>query len=225
MNAFTQLSSKQKKIYTASFLLTLTAIVVTIILINTHFETSEGGSFCNISDYWNCDRVNKSTFAEILGIPVSLLGFLFYSFFAVAQFLLLKGANIEKILPPFLNVKSLAISALAVSVAGAGILLYQEMSMLGPLAVWGAIKNVIFILLPVRAYLAVAKNPSPSAYYSVFLLILALFGVNFALYLTNVELFVLEAICIFCFTQQILIILITVFLSWGLKLQLKKHQN
>ena len=35
---------------------------------------------CNFSDVINCDIVNKSIYSEVVGIPVALLGMLFYVF-------------------------------------------------------------------------------------------------------------------------------------------------
>lgn len=52
-------------------------IAVTAYLIYQHFKPA-GGSFCNISDFVSCDVVNKSIYSEILGIPVSILGFATY---------------------------------------------------------------------------------------------------------------------------------------------------
>ncbi len=225
MHLFPQLSSKEKKLYTASLLLTLTAVIITIILIHTHFESSESGSFCNISDYWNCDRVNKSTFAEILGVPVSVFGFLFYGVFAVLQFLYIKTINIEKFLPPFFSTKRLAQLSLLAAIFSGSFLMYLEIIYLGPLIPWGIIKNLIFMALPVWYYSKAQTVDKSETYYAVFLLILALFGLNFALYLTNIELFVLEAICIFCFSQQVLILIISILLYLGFKKSIKQHHG
>lgn len=225
MHRFPQLSSKEKKLYTASLLLTLTAIVVTIILIHTHFENSESGSFCNISDYWNCDRVNKSTFAELFGVPVSIFGFLFYGTFAILQFLYLKTINIEKFLPPIFTTKRLAQLSLLAATFSGGFLMYQEITYLGLLIPWGIIKNLIFMALPIWFYTKAQTVNKPETYYAVFLLILALFGFNFALYLTNIELFVLEAICIFCFSQQVLILIISILLYLGFKKTIKQQNG
>lgn len=225
MHPFPQLSSKEKKLYTASLLLTLTAVIVTIILINTHFESSESGSFCNISDYWNCDRVNKSIFAELFGVPVSIFGFLFYGVFGVLQYLYLKTINIGKFLPPFFSVKRLAQLSLLLAIFSGGFLMYQEITYLGLLIPWGIIKNLVFMALPIWFYTKAQAVDKPETYNSVFLLTLALFGLNFALYLTNIELFVLEAICIFCFAQQVLILIISILLYLGFKKSIKQHHG
>jgi len=43
-----------------------------------HFKPSSDG-ICNISEVINCDIINKSIYSEVLGIPVALLGMLFYA--------------------------------------------------------------------------------------------------------------------------------------------------
>ncbi len=40
-----------------------------------HFAPA-GSAFCNISATFSCDIVNKSTFSELFGIPVALIGIL-----------------------------------------------------------------------------------------------------------------------------------------------------
>ncbi len=39
---------------------------------------SGGSSFCSVSTTFDCDVVNRSIYAELFGIPVALLGMVFY---------------------------------------------------------------------------------------------------------------------------------------------------
>jgi|GEM_PF-918221 len=216
MNVFAHPSSKQKKIYTAMLLLGLAALIVTGFLISLHLKPAEVGSFCNLDDYWNCDRVNKSTFAELMGIPVSYLGFAFYSLLTILIVGLIKGVDFQKRLKPI--TPSLLLAANAVfSSAGAVYLLFLEAPFLGNLTALALVKTILFIF----CYLIILKkfysNKSSTTVFLAFLSILTLFGVNFSLYLTDIELFVLEAICLFCLTQQILIIFITGLNFYALK--------
>ncbi len=48
-------------------------------LIYVHFKTS-ASSFCNFGAKFSCDLVNKSTYAEIIGVPVSAFGLLYFAF-------------------------------------------------------------------------------------------------------------------------------------------------
>ncbi|MCC7432396.1 hypothetical protein IT412_02610 [Candidatus Peregrinibacteria bacterium] len=215
MTAFPQPSSKQKKIYTATLLLSLAAVVVTIFLLEAHFKPSEGGSFCNINDYWNCDRVNKSIFAEIFGIPMSVLGFGFYTFFSLTLFGLIKNFNFSKYLHKigFSNILKIT---LAGTLLASLCLMFYETTILGNLAYIGIIKAIIFITTYIATFKFAQKHDRPVVYFMAFLQLLTLFGMDFTLYLTNVEFFVLEAVCIFCITQQILLAIITGFTTKAL---------
>ncbi len=42
-----------------------------------HYK-DDGKSICNLSEGFNCDKVNKSPWAELFSIPVALLGLLSY---------------------------------------------------------------------------------------------------------------------------------------------------
>lgn len=208
MNVFKSPSSKPKKLYTAILLLTLAAIVVTILLIIVHYESSALGSFCKIDDYWNCDKVNKSTFAEIFGIPIAIFGFGYYAVLALLIIGLMKGFDFQKNFSPLTPAVLLKL-ALAGGVIGVGVVLYLQLGLLtGPIASWAVLKAVIFLVAFIAIYKYSKKNTHPIVQFNAFLTIYALFGVLFSLYLTDIELFVLQAICVYCFTQQILILII-----------------
>ncbi len=52
-------------------------IFLSLYLLKEHWAPS-GSTFCDLSATVSCDIVNKSSYAEIFGIPVSLLGALYY---------------------------------------------------------------------------------------------------------------------------------------------------
>lgn len=59
-------------------------IVVSVYALAHHFELA-GGEFCSIGDTLDCDKVNRSVYSEIFGVPVALLGIIFYALiFALA---------------------------------------------------------------------------------------------------------------------------------------------
>jgi uncharacterized membrane protein len=43
-----------------------------------HHLTSSKDSFCNLSQSFNCDLVNRSSYSTFLGVPVALIGILGY---------------------------------------------------------------------------------------------------------------------------------------------------
>ncbi len=209
MNVFLHPSPRFKKYYMGAFLLALLALGVTVLLIQAHYQTAEVGSYCNINDYWNCDRVNKSSFAEILGIPVSILGFLYYLFVAAVYFLVLRGFNFSKKLLP-ITPRFLLISLSAIGVISSAVLGVIEFDILKAWSAVAVIKAFVFIVLFITIYKYASVKKHPESEFLGFLTALSLFGVNFSLYLTGIELFVLQAFCIFCLTQQIIILIIAV---------------
>jgi uncharacterized membrane protein len=60
-------------------LLSVAGIVIMGYLLNLHFSSDTGGSFCDLGEGLSCDVVNKSEYAKVFGIPVSLLGLLYFS--------------------------------------------------------------------------------------------------------------------------------------------------
>jgi uncharacterized membrane protein len=55
----------------------LIGILLAAYAIPLHYKTS-ADSLCNVSETLNCDKVNKSPWSELFGIPVSILGLLSY---------------------------------------------------------------------------------------------------------------------------------------------------
>ena len=88
-----------KRFFRLLFYLSLCGALLTAYLIYQHYKPA-GSSYCNVNTYINCDIVNKSTYSEILGIPVSVLGFLTYVFFFIISAGALKGKKIKpRVLP------------------------------------------------------------------------------------------------------------------------------
>lgn len=78
ITSFMKLSIKRD--YQFLTLLNLLAMGVSAYLVTLHFAP-ELTDFCNFGQRWNCDLVNKSTYAELFGIPVAILGLLAYTLF------------------------------------------------------------------------------------------------------------------------------------------------
>ncbi len=70
---------KIRKLYKWLIGLNILAVPTSIYLTYLHYKPAGGeGSFCNISEKFNCDIVNKSIYSELFGIPVAILGGIAY---------------------------------------------------------------------------------------------------------------------------------------------------
>lgn len=198
-------------------LLSVAAIGVTILLVFAHYDTGGGvGSACNINDYWNCDRVNTSSFAEWYGIPVAIMGLFYYIILALFSLGLLLGFDFGKKLGPLTPRRTLHIGIVGATVVAIGIAAI-EIPLPGAIDVIAIIKAALFVLAYTIIYKYSLKFPQTRRELLGALCLYTVFGVGFSLYLTNIELFVLEAICIYCLTQQFLILIITALNIYALK--------
>jgi uncharacterized membrane protein len=64
-------------IMTAIALVAVTGIAVSSVSLYEHFATSTT-SFCDFSESFNCDLVNRSAYSTLLGVPVALIGIVGY---------------------------------------------------------------------------------------------------------------------------------------------------
>ncbi len=58
-------------------LVAVAGTAVSSVSLYEHFATSTT-SFCNFSDVFNCDLVNRSAYSTLLGVPVALIGIVGY---------------------------------------------------------------------------------------------------------------------------------------------------
>jgi uncharacterized membrane protein len=58
-------------------LVAVAGIAISSVSLYEHFATSTT-SFCNFSDAFNCDLVNRSAYSTVLGVPVALVGIVGY---------------------------------------------------------------------------------------------------------------------------------------------------
>ena len=63
----------------------------------TYLHYSTLNSPCDFSETFQCSLVNRSKYAEVLGVPVALLGLLGYSFLGFISFSLSKDNFLRKI--------------------------------------------------------------------------------------------------------------------------------
>ena len=62
---------------TAIALLAVAGVAVSSVSLYEHFATSKT-SFCDFSQSFNCDIVNRSAYSTVLGVPVALIGIVGY---------------------------------------------------------------------------------------------------------------------------------------------------
>jgi len=74
--------------------LALLGIFLSAYAVSLHYSPTKS-RFCEINDVFSCDKVNKSPWSELFGIPVAVLGVLSYT--AIFLFVL-KRRTIERIL-------------------------------------------------------------------------------------------------------------------------------
>lgn len=58
-------------------ILAIIGIALSAYSLTHHFEITSG-DFCSIGDSFDCGKVNQGEYSKILGIPVAVLGMLFY---------------------------------------------------------------------------------------------------------------------------------------------------
>ena len=62
---------------TGIMLVAVAGIAVSSVSLYEHFATSKT-SFCDFSESFNCDIVNRSAYSTVLGVPVALIGIVGY---------------------------------------------------------------------------------------------------------------------------------------------------
>ena len=88
---------KSNKIFlTIVIIISILGIILSSYLAYLHFEPS-ASKLCIIGENFDCDVVNKSTYSQLFGIPVAILGGLTYLLFLIIAMLLLKDYDFSKI--------------------------------------------------------------------------------------------------------------------------------
>jgi uncharacterized membrane protein len=109
-------------IMTAIAIVAVGGIAVSSVSLYEHFATSTT-SFCNFSDAFNCDLVNRSSYSTVLGVPVALIGIVGYVLVAALATVYRKQAQAPVLL-------------LIASVGGLGFALYLAYVEKFVLGVW-----------------------------------------------------------------------------------------
>lgn len=77
---------KQKSLLNAILIVAGMGVIISGYSLASHYSLAST-KFCSLSETINCDLVNKSSYAEIGGIPVALMGVIGYLFLLVAAFM------------------------------------------------------------------------------------------------------------------------------------------
>ncbi len=123
------------------------AILITLYLTYLHYKP-ESSDWCTFGDYMNCDIVNKSTYAEILGIPVAILGLVAYLFLFLVGRAMAKNYKFYKWwkwLRPF-RVFWIMFAVIAVGVLFSGYLTYIELFVLHALCILCVAQQIIILI-------------------------------------------------------------------------------
>ena len=65
------------QLMTAIALVAVAGVAISSVALYEHFATATA-SFCNFSESFNCDLVNRSAYSTVLGMPVALIGIVGY---------------------------------------------------------------------------------------------------------------------------------------------------
>jgi len=154
--------AKQNTLLNTVSYLALLGTLVSIYLVYAHYS-DHADPFCNLGEFANCDKVNKSIYAEIFGIPVALLGVLAYSFIAFVSRLLIKKFDFTvfyKKLTPQL-VKKLLLLFVMASTLFTLWLTYVELYILFSICIYCVFQQIILLIILLLMYLIV-KNKQPT---------------------------------------------------------------
>jgi len=132
--------SQSTNLMAAITLVAVAGVAVSSVSLYEHFATSTT-SFCNFSQSFNCDLVNRSQYSTVLGIPVALVGILGYVLLAVLATVYRKQAPTPVLL-------------LIASVIGLGFALYLAYLEKFVLGVWCLLCLTSLALICIEAVLS-----------------------------------------------------------------------
>ncbi len=68
----------RKSVLNIILIFSVLGLIASLYLLKSHYDPSSGGSFCDLSSTVSCSIVNTSVFSELFGVPVALLGALWF---------------------------------------------------------------------------------------------------------------------------------------------------
>ena len=147
--AVSELPALNRILLVSIAILALAGVVVSMVSLERHYAKSATG-FCDLSQKFNCDIVNRSEYSEVEGIPVAAIGVVGYA----ALFWL---SALGKSRPETPN------RLLAASVAGFGFALYLtyvEAEKLGTWCILCVVSQALIFLITVLALIIKLRSAS-----------------------------------------------------------------
>lgn len=141
------MSTSVKIMLAAIVIMALAGMADSSYAVKLHY-TTEGDSFCNVSETFNCDVVNTSEYSELFGIPVAGIGFAGYLFYAFLAGSLLAGVSYRGLAVPLLLTAGLF--GVAFSLA----LTYIEFFVLEAVCILCVVSQALVILILVASIAA-----------------------------------------------------------------------
>lgn len=133
-----------------------------------HFKPS-GSSFCNFGHGFSCDLVNKSVYAEIMGVPISIIGLAYFLgvAFLVIRKPIAESMRVIQLFTAFSIIFSLHLTYIEVFVLGS-VCLFCELSKITMLSIMGlASRDMFAAKLPMRYPLIAAATVAGLAFTGV----------------------------------------------------------
>ena len=137
----------KKKLLQCLVILEILAILISSYLIYLHYK--EGKSFCDISERFNCDIVNKSLYSELFGIPVALFGLITFLIMLGLTYNLFnkKSMNLFGFQLDYHNTIYLLFAILIFSVLFSAYLVYIELFVLLSICLFCVVLDILIILM------------------------------------------------------------------------------
>jgi uncharacterized membrane protein len=145
--AVSQLAARNRLWFVVIAILSLAGMIVSAVSLQRHYAKS-ASEFCDFSQKFNCDIVNRSEYSEVQGIPVAAIGILGYA----TLFFLSTFWNSRATTPNRL---------LAASIAGLGFALYLTYVEAYALKTWCILcvaSQVVIFLITVLAVIVKLRS-------------------------------------------------------------------
>jgi uncharacterized membrane protein len=151
--------SRTTKLSKAIFYLSILGVIISLYLVKAHY-TEGTNLYCNFGGLLNCDKVNKSIYSEIFGIPVAILGAMAYALIAFISLLEYTKFDFSAINKK-LNLKIINKFLLILSLVSFGFslgLTYIELFILYAVCIFCAAQQIVIFIILILSILLYKKT-------------------------------------------------------------------